>query len=172
MMRCTELPHLHQCMTAAGSSSCTAACLCTTHHAGCAPHRRAAALPLPPRPLALLPALPWPCRSRQLVTGNPTLGYDVGTVTSLALVGVAGPRAQATQEAAAVAMTALGGASAACQGRGGAHARMHAALAPTAAHIQRCLQMRIAGRTPATHTPAPLLLHRTPALQAFRACPT
>lgn len=48
---------------------------------------------------------------RQLVTGNPKLGYDVGTVTSLALVGVAGPRAQATQEAAAVAMTALGGLS-------------------------------------------------------------
>jgi hypothetical protein len=46
---------------------------------------------------------------RQLVSGNPTLGYDVGTVTSLALLGVAGPRAQATQEAAAVAMSALGG---------------------------------------------------------------
>eukprot|EP00879_Flechtneria_rotunda_P015964 GHRR01016696.1.p1 GENE.GHRR01016696.1~~GHRR01016696.1.p1 ORF type:complete len:156 (-),score=48.87 GHRR01016696.1:250-717(-) len=48
---------------------------------------------------------------RQLVTGNPTLGYDLGTVASLALVGIAGPRAQATNEASAVAMTALGGIS-------------------------------------------------------------
>lgn len=48
------------------------------------------------------------CR-RQLVTGNPKTGYDVGTVTSLALVGVAGPRAQATREAAAITMTTLGG---------------------------------------------------------------
>ena len=43
------------------------------------------------------------------MTGNPKLGYDVGTVTSLALVGVAGPRAQTTSEMASVAMTALGG---------------------------------------------------------------
>jgi uncharacterized membrane protein (UPF0136 family) len=48
---------------------------------------------------------------RQLVTGNPTLGYDVGTITSLALVGVVGPRAKATNEAAAIGMTFLGGAS-------------------------------------------------------------
>jgi hypothetical protein len=33
------------------------------------------------------------CCRRQLVTGNPQLGYDVGSITSLALVGVAGPRA-------------------------------------------------------------------------------
>ncbi|WIA33908.1 hypothetical protein OEZ86_007007 [Tetradesmus obliquus] len=48
---------------------------------------------------------------RQLVTGNPQLGYDVGSITSLALVGVAGPRARATSEMSSVAMAALGGIS-------------------------------------------------------------
>jgi hypothetical protein len=33
------------------------------------------------------------------VTGNPQLGYDVGSITSLALVGVAGPRASVSGSA-------------------------------------------------------------------------
>ena len=46
---------------------------------------------------------------RMLVTGNPTLGYDVGTITSAGLLAVAYPRAQATSEAASVIMATLGG---------------------------------------------------------------
>jgi uncharacterized membrane protein (UPF0136 family) len=48
---------------------------------------------------------------RMLVTGNPTLGYDVGTFTSAGLLAVAYPRAQATSEAASVIMATLGGLS-------------------------------------------------------------
>jgi hypothetical protein len=44
-----------------------------------------------------------------LVTGNPTTGYDVGTITSAALLAMTYPRAQATGEMAATVMATLGG---------------------------------------------------------------
>lgn len=49
---------------------------------------------------------------RILVTGNPRVGYDLGTVTSLALAATAGPRAWATGEMASTVMASLGGVSA------------------------------------------------------------
>lgn len=55
-----------------------------------------------------------------LVTGNPTTGYDVGTITSAALLAMTYPRAQATGEMAATVMATLGGE----QGGGGQRSRL------------------------------------------------
>ncbi|KXZ49720.1 hypothetical protein GPECTOR_20g577 [Gonium pectorale] len=50
---------------------------------------------------------------RLLVTGHPQLGYDIGTITSIGLLATAVPAARATGDAYSVAMSALGGVSAA-----------------------------------------------------------
>ncbi|GBF93116.1 hypothetical protein Rsub_05845 [Raphidocelis subcapitata] len=49
---------------------------------------------------------------RMLVNGNPRLGYDLGLITSLGLVALAGPRASSTGETASTVMASLGGVSA------------------------------------------------------------
>jgi uncharacterized membrane protein (UPF0136 family) len=48
-----------------------------------------------------------------LTNGNPRLGYDLGSVTSLGLLAFAGPRAWATGEFTATALASLGGISSA-----------------------------------------------------------
>eukprot|EP00877_Chromochloris_zofingiensis_P009254 jgi/Chrzof1/4582/Cz14g19040.t1 len=47
---------------------------------------------------------------RMLVTGNPTLGYDLGTITSITLTAVSWPKAKAG-DALATGIAALGGIS-------------------------------------------------------------
>ncbi|KAG2488772.1 hypothetical protein HYH03_012769 [Edaphochlamys debaryana] len=50
---------------------------------------------------------------RLVITGYPQLGYDIGTLTSAGLLATAIPAARATGDAYSVAMSALGGISAA-----------------------------------------------------------
>ena len=52
--------------------------------------------------------------SKLLTEGNPTLGYDVGSIASIALAAVYGPQAWATGEALSVAMGSLGGERGGC----------------------------------------------------------
>lgn len=51
-------------------------------------------------------------RRRLIVTGQPRLGYDLGTVTSLALTGAVGPRALNAGDPYSVSLASLGGISA------------------------------------------------------------
>jgi hypothetical protein len=104
-------PHVPLSFTPLSSAHSCGSCRCHIHCISPVLTLHCCTCPYPP-----FPPLP---SSRMLVTGNPTTGYDVGTITSAALLAMTYPRAQATGEMAATVMATLGGEGVGGRGAGG-----------------------------------------------------